>query len=62
MLAKQDLGPGSDIFEADLAFTPDEVLGRAAHIARGLVGEAREGVPSGFASTTPHRVPPTKSA
>ena len=43
MVAKQDLGAGGDIFEADLPLAADQMLGHAAHIARGLVREAREG-------------------
>ena len=45
MIAKQDLGAGGDIFEAELSLAPDEVLGHAAQIARGLVREAGEGRP-----------------
>ncbi len=37
MIAKQDLGAGGDILEANLAFSTDQVLRRAPHIARGLV-------------------------
>jgi hypothetical protein len=43
MVAKQDLGAGGDVLEADLAFAPDEMLRYAAHIARGVVRETREG-------------------
>ena len=45
MIAKQDLGPGSDIFEADLAFVADEVLGHAAHISFRLIRETRQSRP-----------------
>src|SRR5262249_41015145 len=38
----QDLGARRDIFEAELALTPDEMLGHAAQIARRLVRKARE--------------------
>ena len=43
MVAKQDLGAGGDVFEADLPLAPDEMLGDAAHVARRLVREARKG-------------------
>ena len=43
MIAKQDLGAGGDIFEADLPLAADQVLGDAAHVARGLVREPRQG-------------------
>ena len=43
MVAEQDLGAGRDILEADLPLAADEMLGHAAHIARGLVREAGEG-------------------
>jgi hypothetical protein len=43
MVAKQDFGAGGDIFEANLPLAPHQMLRHAAHVARGLVREAREG-------------------
>jgi hypothetical protein len=62
MVAKQDLGAGGDIFEAELALAPHEMFGHAAHIPRSLIGETERVVPSGFASTTPQSVLPPNSA
>jgi len=43
MVAKNDLGAGGDILEAYLTLTANEMLGHAAHIARGLFREPRKG-------------------
>ena len=43
MVAKQDLGRRSDIFEADLSRLADQIVRRSRHVALGLVGKARQG-------------------
>lgn len=40
MVAKQDLGRRGDVFKADLPGFPDQILGRAGHVALCLHGEA----------------------
>ena len=43
VVAEQGFGARSDIFEPDLAFLTDEVLGHAGDVARGLLREAGKG-------------------
>jgi len=62
MVAEQNLGAGGDIFEADLPLAPDEMLGHAAQIARGLVREAGERRAFRLRLDDPAQGAPTKSA